>query len=142
MTRADELRASLEESVAALRGAIDAAAPRWLEAPAAGEWPPRVVASHIVTALAVYTEWLAAALDKPQIDWPARLGEFTSPPVALDALESIFGWSRAVLDGLTDAALQSEVPEMGTSARSPNVEGLLRLAAGHLREHAAQIRSV
>ncbi len=141
MSRALDLLMALDASVNALRAAIAAAAPTWERAPADGEWSPRLVAEHIVVALGVYSEFLAAAIGREPFDWTRRTYAFPAPADARERLDELNAWVKEATAHLSDADLQAPVPEMGDFALQPTLAGLLLLAGRHIAEHARQIES-
>jgi len=141
MSRAVELLQSLDASVNALRAAMAATAACWERPPAAGEWSPRLVAEHIVVALGVYSEFLAAAIDREPFDWTSRTYAFPTPEEARERLDELYAWVKEATAAMAEADLSAPVPELGALSPSPTLAGLLTLAGRHLADHARQIES-
>jgi len=140
VSRASELLTSLGEGVAALRAAVGAAASVWERAPAEGEWSPRLVAEHIIVAFGVYSEFLAAAIDREPFDWTSRTYAFPTPEEARERLDELYAWVKEATAAMAEADLSAPVPELGALSPSPTLAGLLTLAGRHLA-NARQIES-
>ena len=135
----DELRAAIERGHSGLRQAIEAAAPGWdrTRRPRPGEdevWSPRTTAEHAIGADVAFAATLARAIGAEPPQRPELALE--TPDAALSAL--------AEAAELVDVVLEAVEPRhLGIETRfADNVEGVLRLAAGHLREHARQIAGI
>ena len=139
MPRTDELRQDIARARGGLREAIELAAAGWEQAraPLPGEdevWSPRQTAEHTIAAEAGFASAIARALERsvarPQ---PAELPDLEA---ALRALDVATDFADAVLESVTDddLALDSEV--------AGSVEGVMKLAAWHLRNHARQILGI
>ena len=133
--------ANLDAAFHELRAAIEAASEAWQQAPAPGEWPPRLAAEHILSAAVVYLEFAADELRRPAFDWQSLSYDLPSARDALEALALVSEYAALVFQGLTEEALDIEVPAMGDWPDLPcTVEGALRQVERHTRMHARQIR--
>ena len=139
MASLDELRAAIERGRSGLRQAIEAAAPGWEQTrrPRPGEeevWSPRTTAEHVIGAEVAFAATIARAIGAEPPKRPKLVLE--TPHDALSALSEAEQLAGPVLDALEPA-------QLGLETRfADNVEGVLRVAAGHLREHARQIAGV
>jgi predicted component of type VI protein secretion system len=161
MSTVEELRAAIAAGRSALREAIAAAAERWEEpvlepdpraatssSSVVGPWTPRHAATHVIWVEGYYAGLLSEALGGERTE-PQPL-TLTSPAEAARALDERGRDHDAVLARVRDADLGKPaalgdgqigfLAEHGITARR-DVEGLLRLLAAHLEDHAQQIRS-
>jgi hypothetical protein len=141
MSRVTEAKQRLEAVFAELESAIKAADGAWQQAPAPDEWPPRLVAEHIVSAIVIYLDFAADALSHEAFDWQTLPYEFTTVQVAQDGLGVVRRFAMSLLNGANDSALDLEVPAMEDWPNLPNtVEGALGYVQSHGKLHAHQIR--
>lgn len=136
MASLDELRRAIREARAELLRAADPAAATWDQPrgpESSGEegWSPRQAAEHAISA---DTAFARAVADAVGLEPPPR------PTVVLPTLDvavTVGADVAKLADGVYEA-LESTHLEMETRFAG-NVEGVLRLAAEHLKEHARQI---
>lgn len=138
-TSLDELRSAITRGHSGLREAIDLAAPAWERArrPRPGEdevWSPRTAAEHVIGADVGFAARVAGAIGVEPPERPAL--DLATPDAALSALAEAARAVDAVLEAVEPRHLDIETGFAG------DVEGVLRLAAGHLREHARQIAGI
>lgn len=139
MASLDELRAAIERGRSGLRQAIEAAAPGWERErrPRPDEdevWSPRTTAEHAIGAEVAFAATVARAIGTEPPQRPKLVLE--TPDAALSALSEAEQLAGPVLDALEPTHLDLE------TSFADNVEGVLRVAAGHLREHARQIAGI
>ena len=97
-------------------------------------WSPRRAAEHVIGADVAFAATVARAIGAEPPQRPALVLE--TPEAALRALSEAEQLAAPVLDTLESTHLEL------VTRYADNVEGVLRLAAGHLREHARQIAGV
>ncbi len=138
MATPDELRASLAESRAAFRAALEAVTDGWETAPASGEgeeaWSARKVAEHTIRAELFFTTAICDACGYPGVDVPADM-QFSTPAEAIAAFDTAVETTNKKLKYVSDTDLVKEHARMGSS------ENILNIGIGHLRDHAQQIRT-
>ncbi len=138
MATPDELRASLAESRAAFRAALEAVTDGWETVPTAGEgedaWSARKVAEHTIGAESFFTTAICEACGYPGLDKPAPLA-LATPAEAIVAFDAAVESTNKKLNYVSDTDLVKEHARMGTT------ENILNIGIGHLREHAEQIRT-
>ncbi len=138
MATPDELRAALAEARADFRKAISDAAGAWEKTPAQGEgeeaWSPRQAAEHAIAAEAYFTSAICKACGYPGVDRvePAYAGA----DEAIRAFDEVVEMCNKKLQYITETDLEKSHERFGT------VENLMQVNAGHMREHAAQMRAV
>ncbi|HLF77403.1 MAG TPA: DinB family protein [Dehalococcoidia bacterium] len=136
-TALDHLEAVFGELESALKAADEA----WERVPAPGEWAPRLVAEHIVSAWVIYLDFAADALGRDAFDWEKLPYEFTTAKVGLDGLSVVRAFANSLLEVAADPDLDLDVPAMEDWPNLPNtVEGALGYVEHHGRMHARQIR--
>jgi hypothetical protein len=124
-----------------LAAAVQAAASVWEEAPAPGEWAPRIVAEHIISAWVIYLDFAADALERPGFDWAALPYEFDSSDVALNAIAVVREFALSLIDGALHPDLDRPVPAMEDWPNLANtVEGAFGYVQNHGAMHVRQIR--
>ncbi len=142
MPTADELRAGIAGSRAALRAAIQASAANW-ETPKGtaddGEagWSPRQTAEHVIPSEMMFANGICAACGYDGPDNPLASTEFATADDALAALDAVEAAFNSKINYVQDE-------ELGKSAGG---EGLAAMPAGalmvgnlwHLVDHTAQI---
>jgi hypothetical protein len=137
MATPDELRAAIAEGREILRAALEAAkAGDWERKPAGeGEaaWSAREVAQHVIPAEAFFATAICMACGYPGVEFTNR--SYASPAEALTALDEVIEITNKKIKYVTDTDLEKAHDRFG------NVEGLMKTSAGHLRDHAAQIRA-
>jgi hypothetical protein len=138
MPTPDELRAEIAEGREILRAALEAAKNGdWERKPAAGEgeaaWSAREVAQHVIPAEAFFATAICVACGYPGVEFSNR--SYASPAEALAALDEVIEITNKKIKYVTDTDLLKPHDRFGS------VEGLMKTSAGHLRDHAAQIRA-
>jgi len=140
MATADEARAAVVAARADLSAALAGAAGGWNTKPAGGEgeeaWSAQEVAAHVIPADLFFAR---AACKGAGVDGPAnpiKGALITTPQEATAALQAV-----AAATDATVAAIGAE--DMGKDAHESfgTVEGVFGVWAGHIRDHAAQIRA-
>jgi hypothetical protein len=139
MSRANEVWREFQDGVTELRVAIAAASDCWEREPAEHEWPPRIVAEHIIPATVIYLEFAADALRRESFAWSEVPHLFETVGDAEAGLRVVYGWASETFGGLTDAMLDVPVDAMTGSRLPPTVEGALRRVINHMRQHTQQI---
>ena len=138
MPTPDELRADLGESRKVFRaalGEIDASA--WEKAPQGGEgeeaWSPRQAAQHAIGAEAFFTTAICTACGYPGVEAPKP--DFETPADAIRGFDEVIELCDKKLKYITAEDLAKPHDRFGS------VEGLLQTDIGHLRDHAAQMKT-
>ena len=138
MATPDELRAELAESRKVFRaalGELDASA--WEKAPQSGEgeeaWAPRQAAQHAIGAEAFFTTAICTACGYPGVEAPKP--DFATPADAIAGYDSVIELCDKKLKYITEEDLAKPHDRFGS------VEGLLTVAASHLRDHAQQMKT-
>ena len=131
-----ELRTEIERGRSALRQAIEAAAPGWEQerAPHPGEeeaWTPRATAEHAVGAEIGFAATVAEAIGVPPP--PREVYLFDTPDEALAAVPAAAAAADAVFAAVAEEQLSIE------TGFGDHVQGVLKIAAWHLRAHARQV---
>ncbi len=139
MASLDELRTAVAQGRSALRQAVEVATEGWEQtrSPRPGEdeaWSPRETAEHAIGAEVAFAGAVAEAIGSER---PPRTPlVLETPEAALSAIDEAALLADPVFEALEPRHLEME------TRFADNVEGVLRLAAGHLREHAQQIAGV
>jgi uncharacterized damage-inducible protein DinB len=137
MATPDELRAALEEARKEFRTALPEVDGAWEQQPASGEgeeaWSPRQVAQHVVAAEAYFTTAVCTACGYPGVDQVNP--DYANATAALSAFDEVVEMCNKKLKYVTETDLEK------THERWGNVEQIMQINAGHLRDHAAQMRA-
>jgi hypothetical protein len=138
MATPDELRASIAESREALRAALEAAkAGEWEKKPESGEgedaWSAREVAQHVIPAEAFFATQICVACGYPGVEFTNR--SYESAADALAALDEVIEVTNKKIKYVSDTDLEK------THERFGSVETMMNITIGHLKDHAAQIRT-
>lgn len=133
MASADELRAQIEQSHAALKAAMEAAdASKWEVVPEGDEaWSARQIAEHVIGGElgivgGVADTMMGKAPDRPEL-------ALASPADAVAALDAAVEASNKVTRYVEDRDLAKTVGEDST------IEARMELLAYHANDHAKQI---
>ena len=136
MATPDELRDEITKAQDEFRSALDSAAEKWDQKSGGSEpdWSPRQVAEHAVENELWYASEVCKACGYPGLD----MTEFTFATLddAKAGFDEAAAKSRGRLQYISDADLEMKHWRMGS------VAGTMRSHANHLREHAAQMRTV
>ena len=139
MASPDELRAKIDQSREAFRGALGAAAGAWETKPASGEgeaaWSPREVAEHAIPSEVFFATKVCEACGYPGLTWEGARS-FDSAEAAIEAFDAAIAMSNGRLKYVTDADLPKKKDETSRSA-----EEYLGINAWHMNDHAAQLRA-
>jgi predicted transglutaminase-like cysteine proteinase len=138
MPSPDELRAAIAEGREELRAALQSAHQEtWQLRPMGGEsegaWSAREVAEHVIPAEAFFATAICKACGYPGVEFERR--EYHTPADALQALDEVIEVTNKKIKYVTDTDLEK------TDERWGSVENLMKVSAGHLKDHAAQIRT-
>lgn len=138
MATPDDLRAAIAEGREALAAALEAAkAGDWEKAPGTGEgeaaWSARAAAEHVVGAEAFFTNAICTACGYPGVEFTNR--SYANAGEAAAALAEVIEITNKKLKYVTETDLPNKHERFGS------VEGLMTTQAGHLKDHAAQIRA-
>ncbi len=136
MATADELRQTITTNRQALSEAIDAAAGKW-ETGDDDNWSPRKVAEHCIPAEISFAGMVAGAMQGKAPE--AGEANFASASDAATALVASAEASDKVLRYIEDRDLGKAAPMPDGIPFEKNIEGVLKLAAYHLNDHAGQI---
>ncbi|MDA0364641.1 MAG: DinB family protein [Chloroflexi bacterium] len=122
-----------------LRQALELVARGWERTPVPRSaddepWSPRQASEHAIATEFAFMGMIARAIEIPP---PPRIQPLLADPdAALRALAAAAEEAERVLGAVSDDQLEIEV-EFAAS-----VAGLMRFAAGHLREHARQVAGI
>lgn len=136
MATPDELRAALADGRQALKDAITAAAAGWDKAPGGeGEasWTARQTAEHAIPTEGFFTNAVCTACGYPGVD--EVKGEYPAAADALKHLDEVIEMCNKKLKYVSETDLEKKHERFGTAA------DLMAMNAGHLTDHAAQIRA-
>lgn len=137
MATPDELRAAIKVGREMLAGAITAAADNWEKTPADG-WSPRKTAEHVIAAEVFFATVVCndCGYDGPTSPFEGE-PQFASAAEAAAALEQAASASDSKIKYVTQEDLAHPDERMGMG----NVEGVMKLDAWHLFDHAMQIHA-
>ena len=138
MASADELRQSIATNRQTLRDAIEAAADKW-EVGDDDNWAPRKVAEHCIGAEMTFAGMVAGAIQSKAPE-SSELS-FVSAADAATGLDAAAEASDKVLRYIEDRDLAKPAPLPNGIPFEKNIEGVLKLTAYHLNDHADQIGS-
>lgn len=137
MPTPDELRADLDAGRQAFRAALESVTANWEKEPESGEgedaWSARKVAEHAIPTEVYFAKAICDACGYPGPE-TKRL-ELPTPQDALAAFDEAVEVSHGRIKYVTEEDLAKSHERFGS------VEQLLALAAYHLQDHAAQIRT-
>lgn len=137
MQTPDDLRAALAGARDDLRQALREADGHWDATVASSDdgepWTARRTAEHAISAETYFTTQVCVACGYPGVD-SARLS-LASPQDALQALDDVAATCDGKLKYVTEKDLAMKHETWG------DVANIMTVAAGHLHEHAAQIRT-
>ena len=139
MPTPDEARAAIDAARSDLSAAFDEAIGGWQKKPAAGEgeeaWSAQETAAHVLGAEIFFARSVceSSGLDGPAN--PIKGALIASPQEAQSALEAVAEASDAKVAAVGPDDMGKPHEMMGT------VENAFAAWAGHLRDHAAQIRA-
>ena len=136
MASADELRNEITANRAALKDAISAASGRW-ETGDDDNWSPRKIAEHAIGSEAAFAGMVAGVMQGKAPD-RAELS-LTSAADAGAAVDAAAEVTDKVLRYVEDRDLAKDAPMPDGVPFPKNIEGVLQLAAYHLKDHATQI---
>lgn len=139
MPTPDELRFDIASARNEFQSALESAGPVWEKKPDDGSegedsWSPRQVAEHAIGADLYFASEVCSACGYPGLE----LSRLTLP-TSEDALAAFLEASQRSdgrLKYVSENDLTMQHEKMGS------VADIMAVAAGHLRDHAAQIRSV
>ncbi len=137
MKTPDDLRVAIAAARDDLRQALNDVDGRW-EANVAGsegedQWTARRAAEHVISAETYFTTQVCVACGYPGLD-SSRLS-FASPAEALQALDEVAAKCDGKLKYVTETDLAMKHETWG------DVASIMSVAATHLHEHAAQLRT-
>ena len=144
MASSTELNQEIAEAHAMLGKAIEGTADRWEQRPAGAreeEWTPREVVEHVLGGDLSFAGWVARVMlgrapEVRELTLASAQDALTVLPTIADPCEKVFSW-------VEDRDLTKKCEEMerlGPNFPLPaNLEGVLRLVNGHLRDHAQQL---
>jgi len=137
MPTPDELRTDIASARQDFHSALEGAGAAWETKPGAAEgedaWSPRQVAEHAIGADLYFASEVCGACGYPGLEL-SRL----SLPTAAEAVTA-FTDASAKSDGRLKYVSENDLTAQHKSMGS--VADLMAIAAGHLRDHAAQIRA-
>ncbi len=138
MPTPDELRADIATARQDFHSALEGAGATWETKPAAnaeGEdaWSPRQVAEHAIGADLYFASEICGACGYPGLEL-SRLS-LATPAEAISAFTDASAKSDGRLKYVSETDLAMQHKSMGS------VSDVMSIAAGHLRDHAAQIRA-
>jgi hypothetical protein len=138
MPTPDELREAIAAGREELRAALEAArGGDWERKPAQGEgedaWSAREVAQHVIPSEAFFATAICTACGYPGVEFSNR--SYATADEALAALDEVIEVTNKKIKYVTDTDLEKAHDRFGS------VEGLMKVSAGHLRDHAAQIKA-
>jgi hypothetical protein len=138
MPTAEEYRAELDTSRAALRVAIESASGSWEQAPDGDDqWSPRAVAEHVIGAEYYFAKLVAAAMQGKETDGPDL--SFASTSDAASAFEEAIEVADKAYRYVEDRDLEKPSELNAGDSYPGTIEGVLQLATWHLTDHAEQI---
>ncbi len=139
MTTPDEARAAVDAARSDLSAAFDAAIGGWQKKPEAGEgeeaWSAQETAAHVLGAEIFFARTVCGACGLDGPDNPIKDALIASPQEAQYALEAVAKAANAKVAAVGADDMGKPHEMMGT------VEQAFKAWAGHLSDHAAQIRT-
>jgi hypothetical protein len=141
MTRVEGACQLLEGVFGEIETEITSASNAWKRAPAPDEWAPKQVAEHVISAMLIYLDFAADALERAAFDWESLPYDLETPQIARKGLDTVRDYASTLLMGLEDTDLDRDVPAMGDWPNlPPTVEGCIGYCHRHGLMHAGQIR--